>query len=322
MAIVDLDGVNNAAASAAGGLTKGVTLGGFNPGDTLTLSLPSGQTHVAWSAWSSGARWLNEFRVIRDGDPNNVAVFGDLTQHATAEAARAAFAGGSITGASSYTFYIQDAGASISDNRGGLSVETVLTPATIAQGVARTIRAVFFRLATTPDPLRLWCGINDIPIGIDVIDEAGAVYLGAGRLLNVPDLEVLINGKADRVDFLLPGVTVENAARVAAAAPDVKGKALHIGVATLDDRYQPLTAITPVWYGLADLWRMRQPKTADLQAPTRTLVLSVGSGATGRARARRASYTSAQQKLVHPTDKFCDFTSRYTTLRETKWPNF
>lgn len=182
--------------------------------------------------------------------------------------------------------------------------------------------AVFFRLDTDP-PLRLWCGINDIPIQLTNVDAGGAVYLGAGRLLNVPDLEVLINGIADRVEFYLPGVSVENSNRVAAGAPAIQGAAVHVGLATLDDRYQPTTEITPVWYGLADLWAMKQPKSSDpSQPPARTLVLSVGSGRTGRARARRAAYTSVQQKLLYPDDKFCDFVSRYTTLYEVKWPVF
>lgn len=196
------------------------------------------------------------------------------------------------------------------------------TPTPSAGDRITDLNAVFFRLATDP-PLRLWCGINDIPIELVNVDAAGAVYLGAGRLLNVPDLEVLINGIADRVEFYLPGVSVENANRVAAAAPEIQGLPVHVGVATLDDRYQPVTNIIPVWYGLADLWAMKQPLSSDRdQPPSRTLVLSVGSGRTGRARARRASYTPAQQKLVYPTDKFCDFTPRYTTLYEVVWPKF
>jgi hypothetical protein len=325
MTIVNLDGVDNAAGSAAGGLTKGVTVGGFNPGDTLTFTMPtSGGGEIAWSAWTT-PRFLNVFHVIRDGDPGSVVARGDGIQYVINTTARDAFnalpaAQRQIAGASSYTFYLQD--VSPSDNSGGLTIDIGDTPALVEQGIARTIRAVFFRLDTDP-PLRLWTGINDIGIGIDVVDEAGSVYLGAGRLLDVPDLEVLINGLADRVDIFLPGVSVEAANRVAAGAPSVQGLAVNIGVATLDDRYQPLTSIIPVWYGLADLWSMAQTASADpASPPTRTLALSVGAGRTGRARARRAAYTPAQQKLLFPTDEFCEFVSRYTSLYEVKWPDF
>ena len=328
--IVNLDAVDNGAETDSGGLTKGVTLSGFNPGDTLSFSLPSGQTYTAWSGWSDLRAWINRVQVIRDGTAGNSELFkvqeGAEYQnwYATAEEARAAFntVSHTITGASSYTFYLPD--SPVSDNSGGLSVQVDVTPAAAPQGRALTTNAVFFRLDTDP-PLRLWCGINDIPIGIDVIDEAGSVYLGAGRLLNVPDLEVLINGAADRVEFFLPGASVENANRVATAAVamEIQGAPVHVGRATLDDRYQPVTPIEPVWYGLADLWAMRQPMSADPAAPpSRTLVLSAGSGRTGRSRARRAAYTSAQQKLRFPTDKFCDFVSRYTSLYEVTWPKF
>ena len=185
-----------------------------------------------------------------------------------------------------------------------------------------TIDAVFFRLGLTP-PLRVWCGINDIPIRIEAVEAEGAEYIGAGQLLNVPDLEVLVNGMADRVEFFVPGVSPEAANRVAAGAPAVLGLDVHVGLATLDERYQPVTQIIPVWTGKADMWAMRQEATSDVTAvPTRTLVLSVGTGPTGRSRPRRTTYSDAQQKLLYPTDDFCQRASRYTQLYQVIWPVF
>jgi hypothetical protein len=186
--------------------------------------------------------------------------------------------------------------------------------------ISRIGNAVFFRLGSTP-PLRIWCGINDIGIGIDDVDVAGSTYLGAGQLLNVPDLEVLINGIADRIHFFLPGVTVDAANKVAAEAPEVLGLDVHVGIALINDRYQPVTQITPVWQGKADMWSMRQDPIANpTEAVTRTLVLSVGTGPTGRSRPRRTTYSTAQQKLVYPTDDFCNRVTRYTRQYEVKWP--
>jgi hypothetical protein len=130
---VNLSAVANAATSATGGLTAGVTLSGFDPSDTVRVSLPTGQTYVAYSVWGTPAYSgfhtgsQNRLSIIPDG------VAGDMFEFVTNppgyggtfgwdgyETARAAFGVHSFTGASSYTFFIRD--DPIGDNSGGLSV--------------------------------------------------------------------------------------------------------------------------------------------------------------------------------------------------------
>jgi hypothetical protein len=85
----------------------------------VRLSLPTGQTYVAslndryFGFYSSG------FRVIKDGDTGSPY---DWTSgpFSTAEAARAAFPGVTLTGAESYTFHIWD--DVLGDNSGGVSI--------------------------------------------------------------------------------------------------------------------------------------------------------------------------------------------------------
>jgi hypothetical protein len=64
---------------------------------------------------------------------------------------------------------------------------------------------IFLQIDCDP-ALRVWMGVNDIPVGFDSITGNGIVFLGGGRLLNVPTLEVLVNGQADSVEFGLSGV--------------------------------------------------------------------------------------------------------------------
>lgn len=185
---------------------------------------------------------------------------------------------------------------------------------------------IFWRLnlPTTTDgdqTLRLWMGLNDIPIGIEAIDDAGSMYTGAGRLLALPELEILINGLADRIEFNLSGVPSEVVAKIDDAAPEVKGQEVHVGIAPLDDNYQPVTSILPLWFGIADFWSIKMDPTQDSPS-TRTITLSVGSGMTGRSRPRRLMFTDAAQRSLYPTDKFFDRVARYVRTYVVAWPRF
>jgi hypothetical protein len=182
---------------------------------------------------------------------------------------------------------------------------------------------IFFRLATTPAALRLCLGVNDVPIGIESVDPDGSVYVGAGRLIGIPQLEVLLNGLADRIEFYVDGVSNDDLVNLAPAAASVKGKAVTVGIATLDKRFQPTTNIIPLWSGFADFWSMqRKVQPIGETNPSQMIALSVGTGDLARSRSRRSYWTSAQQKAVSATDEFCDRVARYSSTYEVTWPRF
>jgi hypothetical protein len=181
---------------------------------------------------------------------------------------------------------------------------------------------IFFRLDTDP-ALHLWLGVNDVPIGIPGIDASGTVYLGAGRLLDIPALDVLLNGQAARVEIGVAGVDADFMAKLNAEAPPVKSKECNIGIARLDDRFQPATQIIPMWTGYADFWAMRQTAAQDqTRGPVRIVTLSAGTGDTTRSRPRRVTWTASMQRLFYPDDAFCDRVSRYVHTFVVQWPHF
>lgn len=201
---------------------------------------------------------------------------------------------------------------------------------TIDPAVAASFRGshnlgIFFRLGTDP-ALHLWFGVNDVPIGIPSLDPEGTVYLGGGRFIAVPELEVLINGQAGRVEFTLSSAVPEFASFLLdldTDAPPVQGAPVHVGIAALDDRWQPKTPAIPLWRGEADYWSVRQDPVPDAASmPMRTLALSVGTGNTARKRPRRIAWTHAMQQSISATDRFCDRVSRYTRQYVVTWPRF
>lgn len=179
---------------------------------------------------------------------------------------------------------------------------------------------VFFRI-DTDDPLRFWLGVADIPAGFDAIDDEGSVYLGGGKILGVPTLEVLLMGTSDKVEFTLAGVDVYTGQQVIDSLPEVRGRALHVGVTTLDTYYQPMTAIIPLWNGVASHPKKYIPPVAR-GARSMTLGLVATGGNNTRARPARVFWTNPHHQSKHEGDLFCANTPTYGRGSSAVWPRF
>lgn len=177
---------------------------------------------------------------------------------------------------------------------------------------------IFMRIGSDP-PLHIWFGVNDIPANFDSIEPDGTVYLGGGRLNGIPTLEILVNGTADSVEFSLSGIDPATAARTLDSLPAVRGADVHLGLTTLDQYYQPTSAIVPIWHGTASHIGESSPPSGSAQSPTLTLSLSVVSGEATRSRPSRSLWSSAHQKAISSDDKFCDGTSRLSRGVQPTW---
>lgn len=177
---------------------------------------------------------------------------------------------------------------------------------------------IFLRIDTDP-ALHLWFGVNDIPIGFDSIDPDGTVYLGGGRLIGVPTLEVLVNGTSDSVEFTISGVDPVAGARMLSQIPEVRGADVVMGLTTLDQYFQPMSSIIPIWSGTAAYTGESSAAVQGTANVSLSLSLAVVSGETTRSRAARTFWSSAHQKALSPTDKFCDETQRLARGVDPTW---
>lgn len=180
---------------------------------------------------------------------------------------------------------------------------------------------IFLRVDTDPG-LHIWFGVNDIPTGFDSIDPDGTVYLGGGRLIGVPTLEVLVNGTSDSVDFTISGIDAQAGAKVLDSIPAVRGCAVQMGITTLDDYYQPMSKVIPLWQGIASHIGESGQAVGSEDNQDVTLSLSVVTGEATRSRPSRSLWSSAQQKSISPTDLFCDATARLSRGVSPVWPNY
>ncbi|MBX4870574.1 hypothetical protein HJA85_27005 [Rhizobium bangladeshense] len=180
---------------------------------------------------------------------------------------------------------------------------------------------VFLRIDTEP-ALHMWFGVNDVPIGFDGIDPDGTVYLGGGRLIGVPSLEVLVNGTSDAVDFSVSGIDPATGAAMLDSIPAVRGKMVQIGLTTLDQYYQPMSQIIPIWTGLASHPKESRPPIREGETATLSLSLAVVAGENTRSRPSKALWSDAMQRSLYPTDAFCNGTGRLARGIQPKWPVF
>src|SRR5690349_6131520 len=96
-----------------------------------------------------------------------------------------------------------------------------------------------FRIATDPVAM-LWSGYGDLLIPADAVVPEDEIALGGGELVSLPDLEQLINGVAQRVEFTLSGVSARAIRFAQEEADTVPGAAVHVGRMDFGPDWQPL----------------------------------------------------------------------------------
>jgi hypothetical protein len=184
--------------------------------------------------------------------------------------------------------------------------------------------AAFFRLETDP-VVRLWLGFGDIAATSNVLDPDGAVYTGFGEIAGLPEFSQMINGAAERVEFTLSGVSGA-VAQLAANndADQIKGKRVSVGFGIFGADWQQLLG-APHWLAnyRADFLTINQPPVTDLGAPiARSVTLSCGTLLTSRRRPSFSYFSDKDQQSRFPGDKFCEFTPKYATNFNKRWPTF
>lgn len=178
---------------------------------------------------------------------------------------------------------------------------------------------IFFRMATDP-VTRLWLGVGDIEPGINALDETNETYLGLGQLIDVPALQQLINGVAERVTFHVSGVSSDTLRMASTEANDVKGAPVSVGICLFASAWQQLGPPTWLSQNYADFVALSQQ--SDGKTTTRVIELSVGSRFTGRRRRGLSFLTDRDQQARHPGDKFCERTTLLEAGIEKVWPTF
>lgn len=157
------------------------------------------------------------------------------------------------------------------------------------------------------EPARIWSGVGKLVIPADIVEAAPATYLGASQLLTVPDFQQLINGVAERLEFVVSGVDEETVRLALEDAPGVKNAGVYLGRVDFDSDWQLLGVEWEATFR-ADCLTVESEGSSGRRQ--RTIKLSVGTDDTGRSYAPASYYTDADQRLRSATDKIFDHVAR------------
>lgn len=180
---------------------------------------------------------------------------------------------------------------------------------------------VFFRLDTDP-VVRLWLGVFDIEPGVNVYDAEGARYAGFGELRDVPAFKQLLNGAAERVEFVLSGVSGEVLQKALDDADEVKGKRVATGFALLDASFALLGPVHWTARYIADFLAREQQSAETASSIVRTVRLSCGTRFTGRRRPAYSYFSDQDQQARFSGDLFCNLAATYAHGFQKSWPVF
>lgn len=181
---------------------------------------------------------------------------------------------------------------------------------------------VFFRLETDP-VVRLWLGFGDIVPGINAYDADGAVYRGLGELQNVPAINQLINGAAERVEFVMSGVSGE-VLQISQGddAEAIQGARADVGIGLMGQDWGLLGSLHWMASYVADILSGQQQPARPGDPIIRLVSLSAGTRFTRRRRPSLSYFTEQDQKRRFPGDRACDLVTNYAHNFNKTWPVF
>lgn len=178
-------------------------------------------------------------------------------------------------------------------------------------------RESFVFFIDTPEPALLWTGHTDLLLPADGVLPAPAIALGGGELINLPELESLINGIAQRVEVVISGISDETLRFAQADAQDIPGAAVYIGRVEFDEEWQLVGPVEWEWSGEGQKMTIGSDPTN--QGRSRTITLHIAAGETTRARSPLSFFTDADQRRNYPTDVFFSHVAGITAGTSRRW---
>jgi hypothetical protein len=169
--------------------------------------------------------------------------------------------------------------------------------------------STLFRIASDP-VARVWGGLTDLIIPADTVETAPALYLGGGELVDVPDLQMLLNGTAQRLDITISGVSPQALSLAQEDAASVDGALVHIGKVYFDDALQ-IDSVE--WLAVLFAGPLTVASEPSATGRSRSISLSIGTDFTQRSKAPLGYFTDADQRRRAPDDRIFDHVAGITS---------
>lgn len=172
------------------------------------------------------------------------------------------------------------------------------------------------------DPVaRAWTGVGDLAIPADAIEtEDGAIYKGVGLFADWPPLEVLLNGEAGRLAFVLSGIDATAQGLFERELDELEGARCDIGLTFLDERQQMVA--TPRWLQAPTIEDAEHNQDRVPGGLVRSVSVGMIHGSEDRRRPIHGYWSPPDQEARSPGDLFCSRTPNYNADHEVSWPRF
>jgi hypothetical protein len=172
-----------------------------------------------------------------------------------------------------------------------------------------------FRIETD-DPATFWTGHGNLLLPADSVLEQATLVSGAGQLVDIPDLEQLINGTAQRMEVTLSGVSEETIILAREEALQIPGAPVWIGRISFDQNWQ---IISVEWEWSGEGVKLAVGSDGSSGTRSRSIKLTIAAGETTRRRAPNAYFTAADQQRDYPDDTFFSNVSRIAQGMTRRW---
>lgn len=159
-------------------------------------------------------------------------------------------------------------------------------------------------------PALLWSGLGPLVIPDDAVIAGPMTALGGGELISVPDFQELIGGTAERLDFIVSGVSEDTVRFAIEDAETVRGARVDIGTIQFDRNDWSIESVE--WEGTfeARSLSVSRPQTGQDGQVVRSITLTIVQGSTTRARAKLAFFTDADQRRRSADDDIFSHVAR------------
>jgi hypothetical protein len=168
----------------------------------------------------------------------------------------------------------------------------------------------------TPDPAVFWSGHGPLLLPADDLIPSPVLIAGAGELVDIPALEQLINGKAQRLDVTLSGVGETTVSLAADESATLPGSVVQIGRIVFDETWQIASVI---WEWTGEARGLTVTSQSGGGNRVRSLTLSVVAGDPSRRRPALAYFTDADQRFDFPDDEVFSNVAGITAGTTRRW---
>lgn len=173
------------------------------------------------------------------------------------------------------------------------------------------------RIACDP-PALFWTGVGWLGLAADSVIPEPAIALGMGHIISIPDFQQLINGTAERLEYVLSGVSQETVRLAIDDAESVRGARVDFGRIGFGADWQQDGPIE--WEAVLECRKLSVNRPVFTGGKiTRSITLLLASGDTHRSRSSNAHFTDADQRRKSPTDAVFSQVAGITAGTSRRW---